>query len=82
MSESEIFAKIKEIIKPYCKNEEALANATNETTFLKDLEINSARLVDIVIDFEDAYDIEVADEEADKILSMGDAVKLIADKTA
>lgn len=78
----EIFTKVKEIVKPYAKNQEALESATAETTFLGDLSINSARLVDIVIDFEDNFDIEVADEEADKIRTIADAVNLIESKTA
>ena len=80
MNQTEIFEKVKTIVAPYCKNEQALAEATNDTTFLKDLSINSARLVDIVIDFEDEFDIEVADEEADKIRNFGDAVTLIGKK--
>lgn len=79
---TEIFDKVKEIVAPYVKNTDALDNATGETSFLKDLSINSARLVDIVIDFEDNFDIEVADEEADKILTIKDAVELIQQKTA
>lgn len=78
----EIFEKVKEIVKPYVKNQEALDKATGDTTFLEDLSINSARLVDIVIDFEDNFDIEVADEEADKIRSIKDAVSVIEEKTA
>lgn len=80
MNQTEIFDKVKEIVKPYCKNEEALANADDKTSFLGDLAINSARLVDIVIDFEDSFDIEVADEDADKILNIGDAVSVIQQK--
>lgn len=74
---NEVFEKVKTIVSPYCKNEEALESATNETSFLEDLAINSARLVDIVIDFEDEFDIEVSDEEADKIRTIGDAVTVI-----
>lgn len=79
---TEIFEKVKEIVSPYVKNKEALENATGETSFLGDLSINSARLVDIVIDFEDNFDIEVADEEADKIQTIQNAVDLIEEKTA
>jgi acyl carrier protein len=74
---SEVFEKVKSIVSTYCKNQEALAAATDETSFLGDLEINSARLVDIVIDFEDEFDIEVSDDEADAIRTIGDAVKVI-----
>ena len=82
MNQTEVFDKVKEIVAPYCKNEEGLAQASDTTTFLGDLSINSARLVDIVIDFEDAFDIEVSDQEADKIQNFGDAVGLIMEKVA
>lgn len=82
MNATEIFDKVKAIVTPYSKNEQALADATDTTTFLADLSINSARLVDIVIDFEDEFDIEVADDEADKIQNFGDAVALIQQKIA
>ena len=42
--------------------------------------MNSARLVDIILDFEDAFDIEVEDEDADAVNTVGDAVQLIAAK--
>ena len=74
---SEVFDKVKTIVSPYCKNQDALGSATEATSFLDDLAINSARLVDIVIDFEDEFDIEVSDDEADAIRTMGDAVKVI-----
>jgi len=77
MSNSEIFDKVKAIVAPYCKNQEALDAATEATSFLDDLSVNSARLVDIVIDFEDEFDIEVSDDEADAIRTIGDAVKVI-----
>lgn len=77
---SEVFDKVKTIVSPYCKNQEALTTATEGSSFLGDLEINSARLVDIVIDFEDEFDIEVSDDEADAIRTMGDAVKIINQK--
>ena len=78
---NDVFELVKEIVSPYCKNKEALQSATEDTSFLEDLQINSARLVDIVIDFEDEFDIEVSDDEADKIRTMGDAVTVINAKT-
>ena len=48
--------------------------------FLRDLEVSSSRLVDIVLEIEDAFDIEVADDEADKIVSIGAAIDLIQNK--
>ena len=80
MDQSEIRAKIVEIIAVYAKDKDALASATDETNILQDLTVNSARLVDVILDFEDAFDIEVEDEDADNVNTIGDAVSLIAAK--
>ena len=80
MTRDEIFAKVVEIVKPYVKNEEALVAVTDDTNILEDLKVNSARLVDIILNFEDEFDIEVEDEDADAVNTMGDAVRLIQEK--
>ena len=54
MDQSEIRAKIVEIIRVYAKDKDALASATDDTNILQDLKVNSARLVDVILDFEDA----------------------------
>jgi acyl carrier protein len=80
MSQEQIFEKVVGILKPFVKNQEALASVAMETSILKDLKINSARLVDVVLEIEDAFGIEVADEEADKVRTVGDAVNLIVSR--
>jgi len=80
MSEDEIKAKVIEILMRYNKSELKAEAMSPETTILQDLKINSARLVDIVLDFEDVFNIQVADEEADKVESVGDCIKLITTK--
>lgn len=82
MTESQIFDKVVEILKPYTKNAEALASVSQETNILSGLKVNSARLVDVVLAFEDAFGIEVADADADKVETVGDAVRLIQGKLA
>ena len=82
MSEQEIRDKVVEILKPYAKDAEALANVTLETNILNDLRVNSARLVDVVLAFEDTFEIEVEDEDADAVQTVGDAVRLINGKLA
>ena len=82
MSEQEIRDKVVEILKPYTKNAEALANVTLETNILNDLKVNSARLVDVVLAFEDTFEIEVEDEDADAVQTVGDSVRLIQAKLA
>ena len=78
MTRDEILAKVVEIIRPFVNNQEALESIDENTNILQDLKVNSARLVDIILDFEDVFDIEVEDEDADKVNTVGDAVKLIA----
>lgn len=73
LNEAEVLEQVVKILTPYVKNETALRAVTPQTDILSDLKVNSARLVDVVLAFEDTFGIEVADE-------VGDAVKLIRSK--
>jgi acyl carrier protein len=57
-----------------------LDKATLDTHILNDLKVNSARLVDVIIRCEDVYGISIDDDEADKIRTIGDAVRIIKEK--
>jgi len=74
---TETFTKVVDIMAPFTKNKEALAQASAGTKILEDLNVNSARLVDIILAFEDNFDIQVDDDAADQVITIGDAVKLI-----
>lgn len=80
METSEIQSKVVEVIGRYAKDKEALAKATEATNILEDLKVNSARLVDVILDLEDEFDIEVEDEDADTVNTVGDAISLIKSK--
>lgn len=80
MDEKKIFEEMINILRPYAKNQELLATATPGTHILNDLKVNSARLVDVIIKCEDVYGISVDDDEADKIRTIGDAVRIIKQK--
>ncbi len=80
MNEKEVYEKVVAVITPFAKNTDALKSISAESKILDELEVNSARLVDIMLEFEDAFDIEVEDEAADSIETVGDAVKLIQQK--
>ena len=82
MSQDEIFAQVVKILTPYVKNQEALDGVSLETHILDDLKVNSARLVDVVLEFEDAFDIEIDDDDVDKVETVGNAVELIESKTS
>jgi acyl carrier protein len=82
MSEEQITKKVIEILKGYVKDQALLETATAETHILKDLKVNSARLVDIIIKCEDVFGTTIDDDEADRIATIGDAVALIQQKAA
>ena len=78
--QEEVFEKVVKILTPYVKNQEALDSVSMSTHILDELKVNSARLVDVVLEFEDAFDIEIADEDVDSVETVGNAVELIAAK--
>ena len=81
MDRAEAFEKVVKILTPHVKSQEALASAADSTNILEDLKVNSARLVDIVLAFEDEFDIEIPDEDVDSVNTIGDCVNLIIEKT-
>ncbi|MFN3604105.1 MAG: phosphopantetheine-binding protein [Leptonema sp. (in: bacteria)] len=80
MDNQEVMQKVLKILGPYAKNKEALNSANESTHILKDLEVNSSRLVDIILALEDEFDIEIDDSEADKVQTVGAAIELIKKK--
>ncbi len=81
MNKQEIFKQFIELIEEYVKETDKLESAGMETAIIGDLKVNSARLVDIIIKVEDTFDIEIEDDDADKIKTIGDAVDIIEKKT-
>jgi len=49
--------------------------------FIEDLGADSLDTVELVMAFEEAFDIEIPDEDAEKIGTVGDAIKYIKDNT-
>ena len=82
MDHAAALEKVTAIVKPFAKNVEAFETATDATRIIEDLGVNSARLVDIVLEFEDEFGISIDDESADKVRTIGDAVQLIVQKTS
>lgn len=78
----EMIAELKVIVKPYIQDEEAFKNLNEDTDFINDLKINSANLVDVILDIEDKYDIELDNESMDKMLHVKAALEIITTKVA
>ena len=80
LNNKEMLTDLKGIIKPYIQNQEAFDNLTEETDFIKDLKVNSANLVDIVLDVEDKFDIEIDNDSMDRMLNVKAAIAVIQEK--
>jgi acyl carrier protein len=80
MTKKELINSLQKIIKPYVQDQEALKNFSEETDFINDLKINSANLVDVILDLEDEFDIEIDDESMEKMLSVKAAIDIIETK--
>jgi len=80
MTKEELITKLTEIVKPYIQNEEAFKSLNENTDFINDLEINSANLVDIILDVEDEFNIEIDNDSMEKMLSVKATVEIIQKK--
>lgn len=80
MKNEALISKLKTIIKPYIQDEEAFENLSKETDFVKDLKINSANLVDIILDIEDEFDIRLENEDMEKMLDVKSAMAIVNTK--
>jgi acyl carrier protein len=72
---SAIEEKVKEIITKQMGVQ--AEQITKETSFINDLGADSLDTVELIMEFEDAFDMNIPDEEAEKIRTVGDAIKYI-----
>jgi acyl carrier protein len=52
-----------------------------ETSFVNDLGADSLDTVELVMEFEDAFDMNIPDDDAEKIQTVGDAIKYIKENS-
>lgn len=77
MKETDILEQLKEIIKPYLGVEIDLGSLTGDEHLIDDLQINSAHIVDIIIDIESSFDIMIDDDSINQMNTVRDAVTVI-----
>jgi acyl carrier protein len=82
MDKEQVIVALKEIVTPYTQDQSALEYINEDTDFIKDLKINSANLVDVVLDVEERYDIEIDNESMAKMLTVRSAIEIIEAKLA
>lgn len=80
MSREETLNELKKVIAPYTTNKDMLSSIDDHTDLIRDLKINSANLVDIIIDAEATYDIEIDYDSADKMINVGTCLDVITEK--
>jgi len=74
----DVQAKVKEIVADKLGVEES--QITPEASFANDLGADSLDIVELVMGFEQAFDISIPDEDAEKISTVGDAIKYLEEK--
>jgi acyl carrier protein len=74
----DVASKIRRIIADHLGVDEA--KVTEEASFIDDLGADSLDTVELVMAFEEEFGSEISDSEAEKILTVGDAIKFIENK--
>ncbi len=77
---ADIEAKVKEIIINKLGVDDG--QITPEASFTNDLGADSLDTVELVMEFEKAFNLSIPDEDAEKISTVGDAIKYIKAKSA
>lgn len=78
MKQKELEDKIIEILKKYTFNDEVWNDFSADMKIISDLKINSARIIDIVLDIEEEFDIEIPDKEIEKIITVQELIDSIS----
>lgn len=77
MNQEEIFDKVREIIIEQLGVTESAI--TTEASFIDDLGADSLDIVELIMALEEEFDLEIPDNDAEKIVTVGDVVEYIKD---
>ena len=70
-----------EILKKYTFSDSVWTDFNDRFSIVGDLKINSARVVDIILDIEELYEITIDDEELSRMITVKNIVDIIGSKT-
>ena len=74
-TQDEVFAKVRKVVAEVFKLDESQISL--QTKFMDDLKAESLDIITLLMEFEEAFDKRIPDEDAEKLLSVEDAVKYI-----
>jgi acyl carrier protein len=76
------YEKLRTIVSPYLPEDVSQDDIGMDSQFINELNINSANLVDIILDVEDEFDIVLENDDMEAMQTLRDAMELIAKKQA
>lgn len=80
MKEENYYQELKGIVQPYLPEDISVDDISPDSHFINELNINSANLVDIVLDVEDAFEITLENDDMDQMQTVNDAMVIINKK--
>ncbi len=80
MTSEDIYARLEPIIKTYLPEDVSASEINRNSDLTRELNINSAHLVDIILDIEDVFNIEFKNEDMESLRNVNDAISLIQQK--
>ncbi len=80
MTQTEIQEKLFSIVKVYLPQDVDSSAIKNDSHLMNDLNINSAHLVDVALDVEDAFDITLDEKDMEAMQTVDDAVRIVQGK--
>ena len=74
------YTQLQSIIKPYLPEDVSVDDIKEDSHLINELNINSANLVDIILDVEDAFDIILENQDMENLHTVSDALDIINTK--
>jgi len=82
VNDVELYERIKALLNEFTPKGASANDISLETRLLEDLNVDSARVVELVLDLEDAFHIRIEDGLIDSLQTVGDLVSLVKAKIA
>ena len=80
MTSEEIFDKLRPIVAMYLPEDVSAEHINPEADLTGELNINSAHLVDVILDVEDTFEIELSNKDMESLRTVNDAIAIIKSK--